>query len=225
MKHLFTVSFLLLAVSSLGQAQTVKIGLRAGLNLSSASVHDADGIRTILATTSPSGVNINYAASYHTGVLLSIGGPVFSVQPEVLYSQYRIRYDGGTDGSGGKNLADVKTNTIEVPILAKYAFTSHGINFFVNAGPYVNYALKGTLDISTGYYDFPQTVRFDPKSNRLAYGLTGGGGVTLPFGPGDLLFEVRYNYALRSRISQFNTTNDHVQLGMVSVGYLVPFGH
>lgn len=225
MKHLLVTGLLFVGLSARVQAQTIQIGLRAGLNLSSASVHNADGIRTILAATSPAGVKINYAVAYHAGVLLSIGGPVFSVQPEILYSQYRIQYDGGLDGSGGKNRAEVKTNTIEVPILAKYAFTSHGINFFANAGPYVNYTLNGKLDISTGYYDFPQTVRFDPKSNQFAYGLTGGGGVTLPAGPGKLLLEIRYNYALRSRISQFNTTNDHVQLGMISVGYVVPLKH
>ncbi len=209
----------------LAQPTPVHIGFRAGLNVASASQSSIDKIKSLIQFPG-SDVRLESITGYHAGLVVRIGGPNFSVQPEVLYSQYGARVVSGS------NLAELKSNVIEVPVLIKYAFGSRAARFFVNAGPFADYALNGNYTVVAQVGTFPintaQVVQFDKTSDRLAYGLTGGAGLTWHIGPGDLLAEVRYSYSLQSKVPPsvvlLGGTELHARLGMVSVGYLIPFG-
>lgn len=214
MKRLFFLSLLLL-IPVLSQAQGVRVGIRAGINVASADQKSVDQIKNVLSLVG-SDFSLEPVTGYHAGVVMNIGGPKFSLQPEVLYSQYGARFDGGA------NSVELRTNVIEVPILAKYTFGHRTTRFFVNAGPFLDYALNGKLTLAFLGRTLTQDITFDKTSDRIAYGLAGGVGLTRPLGRGNLLLEARYSYSLRSRVPQLGGTNIHASLGMVSVGYLLP---
>ncbi len=208
----------------LAQSTPVYVGIRAGLNVASASQNTIDQIKSVIQTAG-NDAKLESITGYHAGVVVRIGGPNFSVQPEALYSQYGARVVSGS------NLAELKSNVIEVPVLAKWAFGNRAARFFVNAGPFIDYALNGKFNVIAQLGSLPintvQDVQFDKTSDRLAYGLTGGAGLTWHIGPGDFLAEVRYSYALQSNVPPsvlvLGGSNLHARLGMVSVGYLIPF--
>lgn len=212
------------------QSTPLHIGIRAGVNVASASQSSIDMIKNVIQSPG-SDVRLESITGYHAGLIVRIGGPNFSVQPEVLYSQYGARV------VSGRNLAELRSNVLEVPVLIKYAFGNRAARFFINAGPFIDYALNGKysvvalLTLPTGMalpLNTTQAVQFDKTGDRIAYGLTGGGGLTWHVGPGDLLAEVRYSYSLQSKVPPnvvlLGGTELHARLGMVSVGYLIPFG-
>lgn len=223
MKFPFLVSLLLLS-AVVGNAQSVRVGIRAGLNLASASQNSIDQIKSLVQTAG-NDAKLDPQTGYHAGIVVRIGGPHFSIQPEVLYSQYGARIVSGS------NLAQLRSNVVEVPLLFKYTFGNRNARLFVNAGPFINYALNGKYTVAAQIGTFPidlsQTVTFDKTSDRLAYGVTGGAGLTWHIGPGDLLAEIRYSYSIQSKVPPsvvlLGGTELHARLGMVSVGYLIPF--
>lgn len=216
MKPLFLLSLFVL-LPALTLAQSVRVGVRAGINVASADQKSIDQIKNVLSLIG-SDVALKPVTGYHAGIVLNVGGPKFSLQPECLYSQYGARFDGGA------NSVELKTNVIEVPILAKYAFGNRDTRFFVNAGPFFDYALNGKLTLDFSGRRLTQDVTFDKTSDRIAYGLAGGAGLTRPLGRGNVLLEARYSYSLRSKVPQLGNTNIHASLGMISVGYILPTG-
>lgn len=222
MKYPFLFSLLLLS-AVLVNAQSVSIGVRGGVNLASASQNSIDQVKMLIQTTG-NAVTLQPITGYHVGVVVRVGGPHFAVQPEVLYSQYGARI------SSGSNLAELRSNVIEIPVLAKYTFGNRNARLFINAGPFIDYALNGkyTVDAQVGTLPiaFIQDVTFDKTSDRLAYGVTGGAGLTWHIGPGNLLAEIRCSYSIQSKVPPsvvvLGGTELHARLGMVSVGYLIP---
>ncbi|MBC8152446.1 MAG: PorT family protein [Bacteroidetes bacterium] len=208
---------LLFLVPVLVRAQAVRVGIRAGVNVASADQKSIDQIKRVLSLIG-SDVTLKPVTGYHAGVVLNVGGPKFSLQPEFLYSQYGARFDGGA------NSVELKTNVIEVPILAKYALGNRDTRFFVNAGPFFDYALNGKLTLDFSGRRLIQDVTFDKTSDRIAYGLAGGVGLTRPLGRGNVLLEARYSYSLRSKVPQLGNTNINASLGMLSIGYILPAG-
>ena len=178
MKHAFLLCISFFLTISV-RAQSVSIGVRAGLNVASASQNTIDQIRSLIQTTGVD-AKLEPIAGYHAGVIVRIGGPNFSVQPEVLYSQYGARIVSGS------NLAELKSNVIEVPVLVKYAFGNRTARFFVNGGPFIDYALNGKYTVTARVANVPinltQDVVFDKTSQRIAYGLSAGAGLTWHIG-------------------------------------------
>lgn len=221
MNYFFLLSLLLASLSVI--AQPISPGIRSGVNVASASQRSIDRIKRLIQTPG-NDAKLEPLTGYHAGVVARFGGPNFSVQPEILYSQYGAKIVSGT------NLAELRSNVLEVPLLIKYAFGNRKARFFVNVGPFIDYALNGTYAVTARIGTLPinitQAVIFDAVSERIAYGLTGGAGLTWRIGPGDLLAEVRYSYSLQSEVPPsvllLGGTNLHAQLGMVSVGYLIP---
>jgi hypothetical protein len=117
MKKLFTLTFLLLGLSSLSvTAQTLHYGIKAGYNAANigGDVQDTKSL-----------------SAFHVGFLFEVElTDKFSIQPEILYSAQGAKY-----GSGRKTTIDY----VNVPILAKYYFID-GLS--VEAGPQIGFLTK-----------------------------------------------------------------------------------
>lgn len=190
--------------------------------------------------------------SYHGGLVanLALGEGRFSLQPEVNFSQRRVRADYTSQGI--TLTANVYTNRLEVPVLLKATFgdaTSSRPRFFVYGGPYGAYALEerykaniisyGTLSnslrsIADALVNNLNTNKatYTSSGDRLSYGVAGGLGVAFGLGPGQLTLEGRSLYELgRSKPVDPTGTGIGTRLNetkymllQASVGYLIPIG-
>ncbi|MBW1295160.1 porin family protein [Aquimarina litoralis] len=96
MKKLFLLAIVLIGFTSISNAQSLKLGIKGGINLS-----------TINGDNVPS--NLDARTGYHIGVAAQIGLPgKFAIQPELLYSAQ------GAD--------DLDIDYVNIPILVKYKF-------------------------------------------------------------------------------------------------------
>lgn len=185
-------------------ASRVRLGLRLGVNSSLISGLDFSAVPRDLQPARVTG--------FHAGTVLNIGGPTFSVQPELLFSQYGIRMTSGAD------YVQLKYNLLELPILFKASFGQPNLRIFINAGPVLAYTMSGTASLldagqsDSGKIDLTGT-------GRLSYGASGGSGVALKAGPGAVQLEARYTYLFSSNE---NNAKVNPQNFMVSVGYLFP---
>ncbi|MBN8822935.1 MULTISPECIES: outer membrane beta-barrel protein [unclassified Spirosoma] len=182
------------------------VGLRFGGN--SSTIGGAD------PTAVGQGVQLARVMGFHGGVVFNIGGPTFSVQPEVLFSQYGVRFALGSD------YLQLKYNLVEVPVLLKVAFGQPNLRFFVNAGPVGTYVLSGALSVREGGQSDSQAIDMSGQG-RFSYGVAGGVGVAIQAGTGKVLLEGRYNYLMADH-EDGSTTKP--QSAMLSVGYLFPLG-
>lgn len=167
---IFYTSILFLFISVLTQAQDAKAkyGIKGGVNLSTITG------REIFDKNNP-------RISFHVGGFVEIPlSEVFSLQPELLYSQQGSRFIQTIEFRGGANEApvfldinyDLNLNYITVPLLAKY-YISERFNF--NLGPQIAYLLTAKQksnflaqtqgesetqsDIKDGYKDLDFSVK------------------------------------------------------------------
>lgn len=237
-------SFVLL-INSPSVAQTTlpinTSGLRVGIRMGGSSVLPLEVVEN--ATYYPT-------VSYHGGLVLNIGRGNLTFQPEINYSQRHIRADYNQQGVSLS--AKVMTNRIEVPVLAKYTFGQSNTRFFINGGPYGAYILNERYKANLiSFGNANPTLRpiiesviaglnnkeaaFEGSDGRISYGVTGGLGVAIKAGPGNLTLEGRALYELGdntpanspdpSGISiTSNVRNTKYVLLQASVGYSIPIG-
>lgn len=154
----FTLSLLaIFAMSTTAFAQTpdIKIGAKAGLNISNISGAD----------------NVKSKTGFHVGALAEIFiNEQFAVQPEVLYSSQ------GAKGKGS-NGPKINLDYINVPIMAKY-YVMDGLS--VQAGPQIGFNVKAeegsfdvkdevnTVDFGLNFgagYELPMGIFVDARYN------------------------------------------------------------
>ncbi|GAB4024013.1 porin family protein [Spirosoma koreense] len=183
-----------------------QIGFRLGGNSST--------IGGIDMSSYGAGVKAERVTGFHGGVVLNFGGSNFSIQPELLYTQYGARIAGGSE------YVQEKYNIVEVPVLLKASFGQPNVRIFVNAGPVGTYTVGGTasyqIDGQTGSQKMDLT-----GTGRLSFGATGGAGVAIKAGPGSVLVEARYSYLFSSSA---DGAGIRPQNAMLSAGYMIPVG-
>ncbi|WP_338876513.1 porin family protein [Spirosoma sp. SC4-14] len=185
-----------------------RIGFRVGGNFSTIGGVDASAMGE--------GLTLKRVAGFHGGVVMNIGGPSFSVQPELLYTQYGIRMAFGAD------YLQLKYNLVEVPVLLKASFGQPELRFFINAGPVGAYTLSGSISVRESGQSQSQVIDMTGQG-RFSYGAAGGAGVAMKMGTGTILVEGRYSYLFSSNDDGTSLTP---QNAMLSVGYLIPLsGH
>jgi hypothetical protein len=189
-----------------------KVGLRGGANYASVT---SDQLKA-------SGVNIDPILGYHGGLILSLGGKTFSVQPEILYSQLGFKL---TAAQGGASLVgESKVNTITVPVLLKVALGSEKLKFFVNGGGYGSYALNGKAKTTFNGATTTSDIDYEKGDARIEYGAVGGAGVALGLGGAQLLIEGRYYYGLGNNGEADQGDKIFYRNIQASVGILIPLG-
>src|SRR5688572_22040218 len=107
----------------------VSIAPRVGVNLSTIGYTDGDDDLVDFLNedkTNTTGILFGFAANFQVNEM-------FSVQPEILFSQkgYKLENEG--------DWVKEKLNYLEVPLLARLSFGDEALKFFVNAGPYAAY--------------------------------------------------------------------------------------
>jgi hypothetical protein len=136
------------------QAQSVRLGLKAGPGLHS-------------VRQDPLSKDFTYKFKLHGGLLFNIPfSEVLHLQPEVLYSQKGFEYKGGGAASV------YKSAYIDVPLMALVNIDA----LFVEAGPQVSFLLKSEMnkaDIkpATKSTVFGYALGLGYRANHFIYGL------------------------------------------------------
>lgn len=143
-KVILTICLFVALINS--YAQTVKFGVKAGLNL------------TELPTSSQQqGVTVSnsYIAGYHVGGLVDIKFKSFSIQPGVLFStkggksNANVNITEGGQTFTGSGTAKTTLYYIEIPLNVLYRVNTGNGNFFIGAGPYLGLGLSGKIKTSS----------------------------------------------------------------------------
>lgn len=210
MKNLMIVAFAAFALAQMN-AQEVKFGVKAGLNLASIGGDETD--------------DVDARTSFHIGGIVEIViTEKFSVQPELLYSAQGAKSkfsESGADFSFSEE-STIKLDYINLPIMAKY-YLAEG--FSIEAGPQIGFLLSAKED-----YEFSETFNgttvsgseeIDLKdfTNSIDFGIGVGASYKLDSG---LNFSARYNLGLSNIYDgegsdDFKNQNNVLQL---SIGYM-----
>jgi len=152
-KSLLIIAIIFFGLTNLN-AQEVKFGAKAGLNLASISGDETDGLDSRTA--------------FHLGVVAEISvSEKFSVQPELLYSA-----QGASDSFEGIDV-DLKIDYINLPVMAKF-YVAEG--FSLEAGPQVGFLLSAKGEGGG------ESIDFKDETKGIDFGANFGVGYKLESG-------------------------------------------
>ncbi len=120
MKKSIQFLFAIFLTCQLANAQSIKLGVKAGANYSNLN----------------SDFNESGLTSYHFGAVLEFKTPIIGIQPELIYS---------SQGAKVKGLNDVKLDYIAVPIVLKFYITKLSLE----VGPQFSYLVNENLSSQT----------------------------------------------------------------------------
>lgn len=204
------------------QAQEIKYGFRAGLNISdwagdaAATIEDAVSLTEMFDTRSNTG--------FHVGSYLEIPvGNRLVIEPALLYSRKGIRVEGRLPENlpGIFDLLNVnatvtnRAHYIDMPLMARF-YVGEGLNLF--GGPQVSYLISNRLNVEAGALGFNvlnEVLDIDEGFRKFDVGLTAGLGYQFANG---LHINASYDFGLTSLDDQ-NRFDVHNRVAKVSVGY------
>ncbi len=236
-----------------GFAQSIQIGVRAGILLNNVTIDPDD-----------EDVSPKMLLAPQVAIPIEIGiGDMFAVQPEIMYGSHGFKLDESSTTTEGnvtvRSSAEgkLKANTLEIPLLAKVKFGSETLKFHALAGPSFGFGLSGkfeskgsvvaTDDTGTVLFeasfddegdlkfvgnDYDETDLGDDATPfaKTNLNLHLGAGVNFMMGSATLFFDARYILGLSdlSPKAQGETDDEHVKIKgnriSVSVGVLFPIG-
>lgn len=174
MKKISTI--FILAVASLcfmtsASAQTIRFGIKGGVNLSGSNVKNV--VNTGLSETY-TGFNAGIALN----IKLILG---FSIQPELVYSQTGMKFNEETLPS----IADITTivthGTIELPVNIQWGIKLGPVRPYIQASPYIAYSVLDRIKIVGSIEDIQDV-------NKFQYGMGLGFGIDI------WKFQLSYKY-------------------------------
>jgi hypothetical protein len=169
-------------------------------------------------------ISTDAITSFMGGGFVRFGLGRLGFQPELL-----VVTRGAEFAAGDGDIFDVgrfKVDYVEVPVLLVLPLTSGmGIAPYIMGGPSFAFEIGCKIEAETGGTDVSEdcdqqgTDVFDRKSMDI--GLTAGGGIEFPLGPGALLIEGRYNFGL-SNIYDGESVSIKSRTPAILAGYSIP---
>lgn len=201
MKKMLCLAFVLITLQTAVVAQKVRVGAKAGLNLSEVRTNDKEENK-----------EIGIRPSIHAGLVFDINiNKNLSFQPQVLYS-------GRGANEDHEDHKDIyKFNSIELPLNLLYRSGNKSGSFFIGGGPSIGYNLSGSLEATDDpneNFDF-EFGSGDGEIRRIDLGVNVLAGYELKNG---LFFSANYTRGLTNWLNVSTSTWRNNNLG-VSVGY------
>ncbi|WP_316633810.1 porin family protein [uncultured Flavobacterium sp.] len=148
-KSMLILCTLFLSVTVIAQTQKVKLGVKAGLNLSSLTFDESE-------------LNSSTKAGFTTGLMVEIPlAKNFSLQPELLYSQQGTKTSfSDIDVTNSNFRSTIKLNYLNIPIMLKY-YVIEGLS--VQVGPQLGILLKANNKYQDNFLGYENQDSFDLK--------------------------------------------------------------
>jgi len=211
MKKAFFILVLSIIFTGTSFAQ-VKLGLTAGLNISTLSMSEKNE------------VDWGYLAGFQGGLLIDCGiTNNFSIIPELLISQRgAFLWVEEVDNSDNYIKNYFTINYLQVPLNLTYKIKlGKSAKFLLFAGPYVGYALSASTETEISYNGLKESekekVEIGPDEDQLKaldYGVNIGTGVQF----GKIFLKVQYNLGLNNLNNYDVPTTKNVNVGL-TLGY------
>ncbi|TYP98830.1 outer membrane protein with beta-barrel domain [Tenacibaculum adriaticum] len=197
------LSIAMVAFGLTANAQEVKFGAKAGLNIANVS-GDVE--------------NNDARTSFHVGGVAEIKiSDKFSLQPELVYSAQGLTseleetFDDGTNVVTIKADGTLKLDYLNVPVIAKY-YVAEGLS--LEAGPQIGFLLSAKQKVEFEGESDEQDVKDNFSS--IDFGLNFGAGYKLENG---LNFGARYNLGLTNVLDTEGDESVKNGVFQISVGY------
>ena len=191
----------------------IALGLKGGVNFG--TVHATETLNSLAP-------DFKYAPGVVAGGVAEIGlGRFFALQPEVQWVQKGFRFDEGIDiPVGNINIpagveATIRTNYIEMPLLAKAKFGNDRVQGYALLGPSLGYALNGKLITRTRFLFEFDPIRTDLNFDNLDYNrfevsAVGGLGIQFNFNGIKWFADARYTHGL-TELYNFPVVNEQIK--------------
>ena len=197
------------------RAGDMTVGILAGVNYSTVDQDPEFG-----------DVEFDHRLGLLAGAFLDVAlNDVFSIEPEVLYSQKGSEVEG--TGENAELEGSVKLDYIEVPVLLKFKVpvSNSGFRPFLFAGPSVGFELNCSLDGEilsvTGSTDCEETSVVRTKSTD--FGGTVGGGIEFLAGMQAVRLDARYTHGFTNISDSADSRDIKNRTFAVTVGLGWPF--
>lgn len=200
---LLTLSLVTFAYS---QEQATTIGLKGGLNIGFLNGQDSDIENT------DTEVRLGLNAGAYGEIALH---PIFTLQPEVVYTQKGETVEAGGDVLGGT--WNIELSYLEIPVLAKVYFpVETATRPFVYAGPFLGFNLSAESDDIYQFagFDFTGESNLEDEVNTTEVGVVAGAGVSYLLEKIVLMLDIRYTQGLTRTFD--DDTFDEVFTGTVA---------
>ncbi len=184
MKKLLLIVCIFSGILSNAQEDTIKFGVKAGINIASLSGN--------VAVTQDQFNRVGL----QIGVLSEI--PItekFAFQPELLFSSQGAKYDPIENGILVEQT--IKLDYLNLPLMAKY-YIFKGVS--IQAGPQIGFLLSANNNVESPGIDTETDIK--DETSGVDFGINFGLGYQLPLG---IFVDGRYNLGL----SDTNDANDN----------------
>jgi hypothetical protein len=167
------------------QAQSIDLGVKGGVNVATVST-DIPDIEDIKESQT----------GFVGGAFVAFGlGSVFSLQPELLYSQK------GFAGQEGELEANLRTNYIEIPLLLKANLDAGMLRPAIYAGPVVSFESSCDLTVESFTVDCDEDEEGFADRKSTDWGVDFGANLDIFVGPVMLVADIRYQLGLTNLVS------------------------
>lgn len=208
-KSILILYALFLCVTVMAQSQKVKLGLKAGLNISSLTFDESE-------------LNSTSKAGFTAGFMVEIPmAKNFSIQPELLYSQQGTKTSfSDIDVTNSNFSSTIQLDYLNIPVMLKY-YVAKGLS--VQAGPQIGILLKANNKYQDNFLGYENKESFDLKEYST------GIDTSVNFGLG-YQFKDKFYTDLRYTISYSNAfkkgdVNHFINHDMKNRVFQVTFGY
>lgn len=184
-------------------AQDVKFGVKAGLNLANFSTSESEISDELKPLT-----------GLHLGGFVELGlSDQFAIQPELLFSMQGAKAD--YEEEGYSETGKTKLSYLSIPVLAKIYFTPE---LYLEVGPQLGFLLsaKSIYEISFQGVEETEEEVIDEGLESIDFGLGFGGGY---FFTDNLFLGARYNLGLTNIDAETDEITVKNSVINVSLGY------
>jgi hypothetical protein len=208
-KSMLMICTLFLSVTITAQTQKVKLGLKAGLNISNLAIDENE-------------LNSSSKTGFTAGIMVEI--PIvknFSLQPEVLYSQQGTKssfFDPDVINSNYKSTIDL--NYLNIPVMLKY-YVLKGLS--VQAGPQIGILLKANNKYQDNFLGYENQESFNLKDYSSGIDTSVNFGLGYQFKDkfyADLRYNISYSSVFKEGdANHFINSDMKNRVFQVTVGY------
>jgi hypothetical protein len=209
MKKLLFTLFLMTA-TAIAFAQTINLGIKAGLNLSG------------LSNSNIAGPDNSLLPGFNAGVIADIGFQNFSIQPGVFYStkgeKIILQLVYANQQNAGTSNSNFELNYVEVPVNFFYKIPlAHQLMMHLGGGPYFGYGVSEsmTANITPNNGSLPSSDNNSKFTNKNPdYGLNFIAGLEIK---SKFIIDAGYGLGL-ANIGYYGEIKNRVL--SISIGYL-----
>ncbi|MBE8724086.1 porin family protein [Flavobacterium hungaricum] len=208
-KYIIILGTLFLSAAAAAQTEKVKMGIKAGLNLSTLTYDENE-------------LNSSEKTGFTAGIMVEI--PVvknFSLQPELLYSQQGTKTSfSDPDVTNSNYNGTLKLNYLNIPVMLKY-YLIQGLS--VQAGPQIGILLKANNKYQDNFLGYENKESLNLKEYSSGIDTSVNFGLGYQFKEkfyADLRYNISYsNVFKKGDVNHFISNDMKNRVFQITIGY------